>query len=310
MQSPVLLIAFNRPHTTAQVFDAIRKAQPPRLYVAVDGPRPDRPHEIDLCNQVREIVSQVDWPCTLATLFRTSNLGCRDGATSAIDWFFEHEPEGIILEDDCLPHPDFFRYCDELLARYRDNPRIMTIGGSNLLPDSDTRPESYFYTPYFHVWGWASWRRAWALYDVSMKSYKAANRNQMLKNIFGHNISIRTYWRRKLDSVAAGKGDIWDYQWVLDCLSHGGLTCLPGKNLISNIGFGEDATHTREMNTDLAQRRTASISFPLIAPASLDCDPQLTLAVEKAHFSISRNITIKSIRKFTKIRIRDLLGLS
>jgi len=310
VRSPVLLIAFNRPQTTAQVFEAIRNARPTRLYVAVDGPRPGRPQEAEICKQVQQITSQVDWPCTLTTLFRTANLGCRLGVSSAIDWFFEHEPEGIILEDDCLPHPDFFRYCDDLLERYRDDPRIMTIGGSNFLPESCALTGSYYFTPYFHVWGWASWRRAWSLYDVTMQRYKTSDKNQLLKKIFGNNINVRTYWRRTFDKVAAGKVDTWDYQWSLDCLTNDGLTCLPGENLISNIGFGELATHTSDPNSVFSEHRAASINFPLIAPPSVTCDPKISSELEKTLFGITRKTSLKDFGQFTKIRIRDLLGIN
>ena len=309
MRSPVLLIAFNRPRTTAQVFEAIRNARPTRLYVAVDGPRPDRPHEAEICQQVQQITSQVDWPCTLTTLFRTTNLGCRTGVSSAIDWFFEHEPEGIILEDDCLPHPDFFRYCDDLLERYRNDTRIMTIGGSNFLPESRLPSSSYYYAPYFQVWGWASWRRAWSLYDVTMQRYRNSDKNQLLKKIFGRNIEARTYWRRIFDSVAVGKVDTWDYQWFLDCLINEGLTCLPCKNLISNIGFNEDATHTNDVTSVFSELRTESISFPLVAPPRVACDPEIISEMERTRFGFTGKASLKDLERFTKTRIRELLGI-
>src|SRR5262249_20722231 len=158
---PVLFLIFNRPNTTARVMEAIRTAGPGRLYVAADGPRDGNADEAKRCAEVRRIATQVDWPCEVQTLFRERNLGCRQAVSSAITWFFEQEQEGIILEDDCLPSPSFFPYCAELLARFRNDERIMCITGCNFQQDMKGYPYSYYFSKYHHVWGWATWRRAW-----------------------------------------------------------------------------------------------------------------------------------------------------
>ena len=156
LETPVLFLVFNRPDTTAQVFEAIRQAKPPRLYVASDGAREDKEGELEKVKQVREIVSQVDWNCEVKTLFRDKNLGCKIAVSSAIDWFFEQEEMGIILEDDCLPHPTFFRFCQELLERYRDDERIGMISGNNFQFGRKCTDYSYYFSMYSHIWGWAS----------------------------------------------------------------------------------------------------------------------------------------------------------
>ena len=170
MNSAVLFVIFNRPETTARVFEAIRSARPPRLYVAADGPRTSRSGEADRCRLVREIASRVDWTCELHTLFREANLGCKLGVSGAIDWFFQSETEGIILEDDVVPLASFFGLCDELLETYRDDPKVFAVSGCNLVSSVYRPNHSYFFSRYCHVWGWATWRRAWEHYDVPMNA--------------------------------------------------------------------------------------------------------------------------------------------
>lgn len=174
LSTPVLFVVFNRPETTSRVFNSIRNARPARLYVAADGPRAMREGEAQRCVEVRRIASAVDWPCEVRTLFRDENIGCRRSVSGAISWFFEHEPEGIILEDDCLPDASFFSYCATLLERYRIEPRVMAITGNNFQPSMEGYSASYYYSIYNHVWGWASWRRAWALYDADMGQFTPA----------------------------------------------------------------------------------------------------------------------------------------
>ena len=214
MRSPVLLIAFNRPATTRRVFESIRAARPPRLYYAVDGPRPDRPSEAGRCEEVRSIVDSVDWPCEVRTLFRESNLGCRRGVSSAIDWFFEHEPEGIVLEDDVLPTRGFYAFCDNLLERYRSDARVGLISGCNLIASRHSPEASYFFSHYNHIWGWASWRRAWQHYYVAMNDWPRWRDSGGLETLSVGSRRFERYWRRIFDRVYAGEIDTWDYQWT------------------------------------------------------------------------------------------------
>lgn len=250
LNTAVLFLVFNRPDVTAQVFEAIRQAKPPRLYVAADGPRPNRPGEAERCAEVRRIATNVDWPCEVKTLFRESNLGCKRAVSDAITWFFENEPQGIILEDDCLPDPTFFRYCEDMLTRYQYDDRVMMVSGTNLAWDIDQK-ESHYFSRYPHIWGWASWRRVWTWYDVHMMDL------QTLLSDSGFVESFRRYaeyehWSRVLTSVRDGQVDTWDAQVVYLAFSRSQMTVYPSGNLISNIGFGADATHTLKANSWLA----------------------------------------------------------
>ena len=267
-----LLLVFNRPDTTAQVFAAVRAARPARLYVAADGARAQRAGEAQLVEQARAIASAVDWPCELRTRFRERNLGCRQSVSEAIGWFFEQEPEGIVLEDDCVPAPAFFPYCAELLARYRDDERIGIVcgtalgdlGGLGLLWDD----EDYVYSRYPSVWGWASWRRVWRDYDVGMAQW--ARRREDILALTAHG-RLRARQGAIYDRVAAGAIDTWDYQVSYLLWTTQRLAIAPRGNLIENVGFRADATHTRHAGL-LAQRARlggATLANPLRAPRQM-----------------------------------------
>lgn len=243
----ILFLIFNRPHTTRRVFEAIRQARPRRLYVAADGPRADREGEAEKVAQVREIATQVDWPCEVKTLFREKNLGCKMAVSSAITWFFEHEEQGIILEDDCLPHPDFFRFCEELLDYYADDDRVWVITGNNFQDGQLRGNASYYFSKYNHCWGWASWQRAWEKYEVDISFWPDWKKSVDWHKKIPDPIE-RSYWQRIFDQVYLGKINTWDYQWTATVWYYEGLTAIPNVNLVSNIGFGVDATHTISMN--------------------------------------------------------------
>ena len=241
MKTPVLFLIFNRPDTTARVFAAIRDARPARLYVAADGPRNGLPGEAEQCRATRGIAAAIDWECELHTLFRDGNLGCRDAVSGAITWFFEQEEEGIILEDDCLPHPSFFPFCEKLLARYRDDGRVMMIGGTNYLLDELKIRESYFFSRYFPIWGWASWRRAWNRYDLAMKEWPRLKEEAALDAFYSQRF-MRKHVAGMFDGAYDGRINTWDIQWFYSCLFNNALCIVPRVNLISNIGLV--GTHT------------------------------------------------------------------
>jgi hypothetical protein len=233
MQKAVLFLVFNRPQTTRQVFECIRKARPERLYVAADGPRSDRPEEITLCEEVRRIATNVDWPCDLRVLFQEHNLGCCFGVSSGINWFFEHEEEGVIIEDDVVPSADFFGYCERMLELYRDDERIMMITGTNFHPIA--RSEDYFFSQHFSIWGWATWRRAWKQYDITMSGWPSKSRTAFLNYHFGKTIS--RHFINTFNLISENQFDTWDIQWVYCCVFNNGLCVTPGVNLVSNIGI-------------------------------------------------------------------------
>ena len=283
LQTPVLLLAFNRPDTTQRVFDAIRQAAPTRLYVAVDGPRPDRPGEAATVRSVRELVTDVDWDCKVKTLFRDENLGCRTAVSSAIDWFFEHEPAGIILEDDCLPHPSFFRFCGELLQHYADDSRIMTISGNNFQRGRRRSEHSYYFSRYMHCWGWATWRWAWQHYDRDLSTWPRLRDSGWMETRFPHARHAR-YWRDLLDRVAHGDIDSWAYIWQYSIWTLNGVNILPDCNLVSNIGFDTDATHTTKNRSPWANLPTQAMPFPLRHPAAIARDEEADLFTQRTLF--------------------------
>jgi hypothetical protein len=245
VRSPILLLNFNRPELTARVFEKIRSVQPPRLYLAVDGPRKGNSSDTQKCKDVKLVLENIDWDCEVKTLFRDENLGCKKGVSSAIDWFFENENEGIILEDDCLPAESFFYFCDEMLDRYREDERISLITGTNLQNGIIRGEGSYYFSQYSNIWGWASWKRTWANYDSGLTNYTADDVTSQLKNVF-NDAFLLDEWLKIFNHLKAGEIDTWDYQLNFITFFQNGLCVTPNVNLISNIGFGDDATHVND----------------------------------------------------------------
>ena len=270
LQTAVLFLVFNRPDTTAQVFEAIRQAKPPRLYVAADGPREGREGEAERVTKVRDIATAVDWPCEVKTLFREKNQGCKQAVSGAITWFFEQEEQGIILEDDCLPHHDFFTFCETLLNRYADDERVSVITGDNFQNGKKRGDGSYYFSRYNHVWGWASWRRAWQLYDGDLNFWPDWKRSEAWLSEFPDRV-VRRYWEKIFDRMYAQQIDTWDYPWTASVWYHGGLTATPNVNLVSNIGFGPDSTHTASAYSPLAGMATSAMG-ELTHPAAINQD--------------------------------------
>jgi len=268
MNSPILLMVFNRPESTRQVLASIRNARPNRLYVAADGPRSSKVNETDMCAEVRQIfTNEIDWPCKLHTLFRERNLGCRHAVTGAITWFFEHEEEGIILEDDCIAAPDFYRFCDLVLEKWRDEPRVMHVGGNVLLEGTGSADLQVSHL--VQIWGWATWRRAWKLYDSEMTLLPRL-RQLPLRDWFGGQ------WRnviRTIEKVHLQRMNVWGARWALTVVANEGLSIYPRVNLISNIGFGDEATHT-DVVTDVANLPVGSLPSQIRIPESLVTNPK------------------------------------
>jgi hypothetical protein len=266
LNAPVLFVVFNRPDTTRRVFAAIRAAQPKRLYVAADGPRKDKESDCAKMAQVREIATNVDWDCEVKTLFRSHNAGCGKAVSGAINWFFQNEEMGIILEDDCLPHPHFWPFCDELLQRYRHDERVMAISGSNVPNDHRRTPYSYYFSRHFFCWGWATWARAWRHFDYDMGLWPMAKADGLLDGMFRGERRMANYWTGIFDRVSQGKISCWLYQWKLACWLQNGLQINADANLVSNIGFGGQATHTKHGDNPFAALPVEPVVFPLKHP--------------------------------------------
>lgn len=294
MRTAVLFLIFNRPDTTRQAFEAIRQARPPLLYVAADGPRPDRPSERELCEKARSIATAVDWPCEVKTLFRDNNLGCKHAVSEGITWFFEHEEEGIILEDDVIPARSFFPYCKELLDRYRHEPRVAMVSGCNLVSSRYDCDDSYFFSIYNHVWGWASWRRAWSHYDVAMSRWPAMSQAGKLDKLSCGNRMFVRYWENMFYSTYRGEIDTWDYQWLFTLWDMGALAIIPAHNLAQNIGFGSHGTHTLyDTPKHVRESVIKEVSFPLRHPTKIHRSVEADSLITSMVYGINRTNAIK-----------------
>jgi hypothetical protein len=305
MKTPVAFIIFNRPDTTKRVFEAVREAKPPKLLVIADGPRIDRPGEAEKCAAARAIIEGVDWECEVLTNYSDVNLGCKIRVSSGLDWVFSEVEEAIILEDDCLPHPTFFPFCEELLEKYRNDSRIMQICGSNVLKDQVNIDDSYYFSKYGPIWGWASWRRAWQYYDVDMKLWKEVKDKKLYLDFCLSKTEASS--RLELyDKLKANKIDTWDYQWGFAKMINSGLSIIPKINLVSNIGFREDATHVTDSKSPLANLATYTIEFPLIYPSFIHRD-------RAADYIFSRNffngISLNSFLQKIYLRIKNKLNI-
>lgn len=280
-RAPVLLLVFNRPNVTAQVFKSIRAARPPRLYIAADGPRPGRVGEAELVSQTRAIATAVDWDCVVKTLFRDENLGCKMAVSGAITWFFEHEDCGIILEDDCLPEPSFFPFCETLLERYRDDTRIWHIGGTNPLASAEQVSDGYFFSRYDSCWGWATWRRAWCAFDADMNDWPKLREAGALSDVFPSNAT--KHYSPVFDRVHEGNLDSWAYAWTF-ARARNGWSAVPKVNLVQNLGFGPEATHTTDSRNPMARIGVGQIMFPLKHPMTFAIERKRDLEWERFAF--------------------------
>lgn len=286
LRTPVAFIIFNRPDTTARVFAEIAKAKPPKLLIVGDGPRLNRQGEAEKVAAARAIVQRVDWECEVLTNFSEVNLGCKKRVSSGIDWVFEQTEEAIILEDDCLPDPSFFRFCQEMLDRYRHDHRIGMISGDNFQSGRRFVEDSYYFSKYVHIWGWATWRDRWAgSYDVNMEKWPTIRDEGRLADLVGDTREA-AYWGNIFEKTYRGKINTWDYQWVFANWIEGRLNILPALNLISNIGFGENATHTTAAS-HLANLPTTPMDSTLIHPIGIFRSIQADQASQEEIFQSS-----------------------
>ncbi|WP_316759862.1 hypothetical protein [Pedobacter aquatilis] len=263
--SPILLLIFNRPEETNKVFLEIRKQRPRKLFIAADGPRNNSLSDIQQCTEAQKIFTLIDWECELRTLVQDTNLGCGQAPATAITWFFQNVEYGIILEDDCLPNASFFEYCDLLLLKYLHYDKIMMISGTSYQSEQ-LNSVSYYFSKYPHMWGWASWRRAWKHYNYSFDSEDEITRKTVLKKTFRHRYE-QLFWEKNLDMIIKGF-NTWDYQWMYWIWKNEGVCITPWKNMISNIGFGVKATHTHDTCSFQSQMKTKKVSS-LVHPAKI-----------------------------------------
>jgi hypothetical protein len=302
--TPVVFIIFKRPDTTERVFQAIRAARPTRLFVIADGGR--NPEEWEKCRKARAVIDGVDWPCEVLKNYADHNMGCRARAPSGIDWVFEHVDRAIIVEDDCLPDPTFFPYCEELLERYADNERIMNISGDNLQHGNrgfDCQ-DSYYFSRIPHVWGWATWKRAWKYYDINITEWPKTRDSRLLYRLFS-DPAVAHRWEYLFQQYYEGKIDSWDGQWAYLCFMRGGLDINPRSNLISNIGFGPEATHSKAPDDELARLPTQPLEFPLKHPTAIAVNIQADEYTHRQIYNVNRTWYIR-LRNLFKFRFPSL----
>lgn len=293
LKTPVCFIIFNRPDVTQRVFETIRQAKPPKLLVIADGARANKIGELEKCLAARAIINQVDWKCEVLTNYSDINLGCRKRIYTGLDWVFSQVEAAIILEDDCLPDPSFFRFCEELLEKYRHNSRIMLVSGQNLQFGQKRRNYSYYFSRYNHCWGWATWKRAWQYYDDTMTLWPEVRDENWLFDILQDEQAFR-YWSVIFQSMYEGF-DTWDYPWLFACYINQGLSVLPNINLVSNIGFGQEGTHATDTNSILANIPVEEMQFPLKHPAFIVRDTQADNFTERTFYSGSLAKTQQAI---------------
>ncbi|MEO6305797.1 MAG: hypothetical protein ABIP51_21790, partial [Bacteroidia bacterium] len=273
--TPILFLIFNRPDVTKITFERLREIQPAKLYVAADGPRAHKAGEAELCKETRDIIKKVDWPCEIKTLFREQNLGCGNAVSQAITWFFENEEAGIIIEDDCLPNVSFFNYCTELLEKYKNDEKVFHIGGVNFQNGQQRGSGDYYFSAVAHVWGWASWRRAWNKYKFDIPNLDKFTEEKKLQNYFD-NKTIIEHWTKTFQSIEKHEIDTWDHQWTYCIFNNNGLSVIPNQNLVSNIGFGVDATHTKTAS-QYSNLITKEFTAPLKHPQTVAQDKEADL---------------------------------
>lgn len=305
LETPVLFLIFNRPDHTRKVFAKIREQRPKFLYIAADGARDWIEGEIAICKATRDLViTNIDWECEVKTLFRDKNLGCGHAVSGGITWFFEHVEEGIILEDDCLPHSDFFTFCANLLEHYRFNENICAISGNNFFSRERMRGDSYYFSRYSFIWGWATWRRAWALYDFRLLKFEEFKENHMISRI-DQRKEFKEYWFPMFEKVKKNEIDTWDFQWLFSIWWNDGLTIVPKSNLVSNIGFGNEATHTFG-NSPLASIRVKEIGN-IIHPSKVKLNKKDFLKDSEIVYGISRGLHFKKVSWMIIRKIRTFL---
>lgn len=301
MNTPILLLIFNRPEHTQKVFQAIKKIRPGSLYIASDGPRQgvDSDHEKVL--QARSILNDINWECNVNTLFRDQNLGCGKAVSEAITWFFDNVEMGIILEDDCLVSIDFFEFCTKLLVWFRSNKNVMLIGGLNL--SGHTHPQGYYYSGVSHVWGWATWRDRWQHYDLGLKEITPSVFRRICRKCFPA-VDIQQFWQKKYEDVRSGSIDTWDYQLNFAMWKKSAYAIVPNQNLVRNIGFDENATHTKQLDPELEKRLQVTDMPLMIKPEAGEVRQN-----KKADYYLIRKVYLHRTSILSKIKfvVKSLL---
>lgn len=302
---PVLLTGFNRADFFIQSLISLRELGLKQIFIALDGPRPNHEHDIAESEKIRKFLHETkSWSINMEYLVRKENLGCRYAMQEAITWFFEHVEAGIILEDDCTFHPDFIPFASEMLERFSDNPEIMHISGSNFQKGQRFGNESYYFSAMPHIWGWATWRRAWKRYDENI-DLKVLDQ---LEGYFNNKKDINRF-KREFSKAISGKLDTWGYRWINSIWKHKGLCITPSVNLITNIGFGENATHTKQEKSSLNKMPIRSLDMPFVHPHEQEINYKADNLLYKKHYKPKINyryIKYKLLLPFIQMNLPGL----
>jgi len=292
-KTPIIFFNLGRPEATRRVLDVIRKVQPERLFVVLDGARSEA--EEEKRKEVKQILENINWDCEVRRNYSEKNIGLRQRIPSGIDWAFENTDKLIILEDDTLPHELFFPYCEELLYKYENNDKVMNISGVNFQNKLSSFKKSYHFSYIAQIWGWATWRRAWNKYDGDMQVWPQAEKHGLMQSIFGKSPEA-SYWRYLFDKMYQGKkNDNWDAQWAFTLFINKGLSINPSVNLVSNIGAGEGATHGADKSARLANRPAHAIELPLSHLESFEVDKRADKAIMRSVFRVNNTLKKKII---------------
>ncbi len=275
MKLAVLILAFNRPKEISILFEVLSKIKPKKIYINQDGPRKNNENDLELCKRVQEIAINPNWDCEVFTNFNASNKGCRSSVSNGIKWFFESEREGIILEDDCIPSLSFFSFCEKMLNKYEEDKSVHVISGSNFQKKKIIGNGDYYFSKYAHCWGWATWKQSWENYDDDLSFWNTLKKSKEWRNLHKNKLEEK-YWVKILNKVKEKKIDSWAYVWQASIWNNGGFTVTPNINLVRNIGFNEDATHTissRKSNEfDISEEINEEIIHPQDKEISQDAD--------------------------------------
>ena len=308
MNTPVAIIIFNRPDKLRQLLKILSVVKPRELFVVADGPRDSVPEDKKKCQKTRELIENLEWDCKIFKNYSEVNLGCGIRPATGISWVFEYVDKAIFLEDDCIPHPSFFRFCEELLEKYKENEKIYQICGNNLQMGRERTPYSYYFTRHNICWGWATWKRAWRNYDMKIKKWPLLKNTSWLLDILENKVAVQ-YWDKIFDKAyhPGRKIDFWDYQWRFTLWEHDGLAILPNKTLVHNIGFDESATHTFWSNHEYANMQYTEISFPLLHPPEVKINREAELFLIDSFLKHQRPQPVKQSRDGLLMRARRFI---
>lgn len=305
-KTPIALLIFKRPNTTQKVLEVIRQVRPATLLVVSNFPPDDKPEQIEQCQATRALIEQIDWPCRVLKNYADTYLSCKERISSGLNWVFETVDRAIILEDDCIPDPTFFGYCEELLDRYADDARVMAITGDNFDLPLRQPHYSYYFSRYTHFWGWATWRRAWQHYDVTMRLLPEFLEAGWLSTLLQDPAAVQ-WWEKTLQGVYSDQKDTWDYQWIFSCWVQGAACIVPRVNLVSNLGFDKDAAHNRDAFDWRANLPTSPIELPLAHPPFIRIDEQCDRILQKRYYGYiaqkqTRPLTYRITRKIHRAK--------